>query len=220
MKTSLKYLFLAAAIAASAGVANAVPTLRVVTGTDVLKVADNNSLGTDLSALAGTVDWNGIFDGWNIKVDIGTVSGTLGSPSLSLQFNAINTTGSSAPLWLYFANDGLGPTQNGVVNASVSGDASGSVSYWASLTDVTGTTDLTSKGPFSGPSFSGSSSSAAFSSNLYKLVGTIEITGQSADGTLVLDDPAPVPDSGTTLMLLGAGLTGLGLVSRLRRRLS
>jgi VPDSG-CTERM motif len=218
MKTSLRYLFVAAAIAASAAVASAVPTLRVASGTSAMLVPDGSSL--DLNALTGTVDWNGTFAGWNITVDIGTASGTLATPDLNLQFSATSTSGSTAPLWLYFANDGLGATQNGVVDASISGDASGTVSYWASINPGTGSHTLTSGGPFSGLSFSGSSSSAAFSSALYQLIGTVEITGQGAKGTLDLSDPISVPDSGTTLMLLGAGLTGLGLVSRLRKRLS
>jgi VPDSG-CTERM motif len=218
MKTSLKYLFLGAAIAA---VANATPTLYINDGS-WLAVAGGS---TDTTVNYSGTGINGI---WDVTVDIGTVLGAQGSPELVLNFSATSKTNSSTALFLDFVDTNLGPTPNGYAAttfAATTSSGTGTLTYTTNITPAGGaTTVLTSGGPYSQPSFTINATSLPFSSaGLYTLGEVVRITsggqGYTVTGSLDLVDPVPVPDSGTTLMLLGAGLTGLGLVSRLRRRL-
>jgi hypothetical protein len=232
MKTSLKYLFLAAAIAAFAGMANATPMLVIYSGS-WLGIADGSALDSNLQS--GTIDYTGSLGNWTINVDTGVVGGSQTSPELSLTFSATSNSDSNGPLLLFFSNDNLGPAQNGTISTSISGKISGAgtVSYFNNLTP-SGTTAsllLTSAGPLIGDQngdYSSSVSGVPFSSEgFYSLTEAIKITnlgvGQTASGVFQLIDPPegiPVPDSGTTLLLLGAALTGLGLFSRSRKFLS
>jgi hypothetical protein len=228
MKTLLKYTFLTAAIAAFAGMANATPMLVIYSGS-WLVIADGCALDSNLQS--GVIDYTGSLGNWTINMGTAVVGGSQTSPELSLTFSATSNSDSNGPLLLFFSNDNLGPTQNGTISTSISGKISGAgtVSYFNNLTP-SGTTAsllLTAGGPLVGDQngdYSSSVSGVPFSSEgFYSLTEAIKITnlgvGQTASGVYsMIDPPVPVPDSGTTLMLLGAGLMGLSVVSRSRRR--
>jgi len=227
VKTFLKYLFLVTAIAGFAVIVHATPMLMVGVGSNSLHIADGSATAgaVDTNLTAGVIDWTGTMTGWNINFQQGLTGGSVESPELTLTFDATSLSDSSGPLWLYFTYDNLGPTTNGSAVTTITGHASGTgtVNYWATLNSGATWSTLNSGGPFRGLSFYDSSTSALFSSDGYTLKETIKITNpgsdQSVSGVLTLiDPPKAVPDSGTTLLLLGAGLTGLGLVSRLRKR--
>jgi hypothetical protein len=75
----------------------------------------------------------------------------------------------------------------------------------------------TSIGPFTGP-FSSSASGSAINSSLYSLTQVVRISatvgGQIATGDALLT----VPDTSTTIILLGAGLMGLAVFGRTRKQ--
>jgi len=95
MKTFLKYIVLAATIAAFAEMAYAIPTLRIYSGSAVL--VPDNSAG-DINPSLGQVTWLGQIGNFALTVDTGTSYpniGTLASPRLDLSFDA--TTSSTSP---------------------------------------------------------------------------------------------------------------------------
>jgi hypothetical protein len=217
MKSSLRYiLLLAATVTVLSGVANAVPTLKIWDGTTTISVADAS--GLDQSSLAGTVLWSGSIGSWTVSVDTGFTKPTLGSaghPVLDLSFSAVSATGGS--LWIAFSEDGF--TAPGSATGAIGGTASGSLSYQlfggASDTVLDMSHSLSPSSTYSGPFsalISGSAVGAAPYS-LTELVTIVQRTGGATSGDAMLT----VPDSGTTVMLLGAALTILGLFVRSRK---
>jgi len=218
MKT--KYIFLAAAIVAFSEMAYAIPTLRLYSGSPVL-VTDNGA--GDFNSASGQVTWIGSLGHWNLNVDTGTtypVLGTLASPKLDISFDA--TTISGGTLWIYFTDNGFGPTFGANSFASIGATTNGTVSYWVyggASNNLFDFSQLLYAGPFSGPSFSANDIGAAINNEgPYSITGLIKIVQSGAghtSGDIMFG--VGVPDGGTTLLLLGMGLTGLGLISRLRR---
>jgi hypothetical protein len=220
MKTFLKYTFLAATIAAFAVMANATPTLKIWTQQTGFLTITDNGVG-DVNATVGGIVWTGSIGSWSFNL-VGAVTypeiGSLAIPEMDLNFLATSSTGGT--LKILFSNDGFGPTVNQTSEANIGGTTQGSVSYKAfggvnnNLFDLS---NLLCAGPNTG-SFSADVIGAAVNNQgPYSLTSVITIT-QVGAGTSSGDVMLTVPDSGTTLLLLGAGLTGLGLISRLRRR--
>jgi hypothetical protein len=219
MKTFLRHIFLVAVIAGFAGMSHATPML-LVWGGSWLGVDDGSAL--DANSQAGVIDYSGTLGNWTINVDIGTVSGSQEYPVMNLTFAATSTIDSNTALYLYFSDDNLGPTLNGLVTTSLVGavDGKGTVSYSSNFlpSGATMATMLTAAGPFTG-SFSSSDNSIVNCDGLYRLTEVVAIkgldAGQSVSGVLHLDDPsARLPDGGTTALLLGFGLIGLSMVAR------
>jgi hypothetical protein len=184
-----------------------------------MTVADN-SVG-DANPATSQVTWIGSLGNWNLNVDTGTsfpVIGTLDSPQLDLSFDATTSTGGT--LWIYLSDNGFGPTFNVSTLANIGGTTGGTVSYWAfggASNNLFDTTQLLFAGPFNGPSFSADVAGAAINNaGPYSLTEVIEIT-QPGAGTSSGDAMLSVPDGGTTALLLGAGLLGLGVVASKRK---
>jgi len=78
---------------------------------------------------------------------------------------------------------------------------------------------ITTQGPFTGPAFSDLASAPVSFGAPYSLSG-IAVIRHTSGGTTSFDMSTSVPDGGTTVLLLGAGLMGLTLVSRSRKRRS
>jgi hypothetical protein len=227
MKTFLKYIFLAAAIAAFAGMANAIPTLTISSGGTTVMIVDNVS--NDLSSLPGYLLWSGAIGNWKVTTEIATtypLMGSAGNPYLDLTFNAVSS--GVGLLTMDFSADGF--TAGGNASAVIAGTMSGNVAYlgFASyqntstllttlpvFNDATLPPDGYSSSPFSGAI----TGNAVNNSEPYSLTEHILIY-ETGVGQITGDATLTVPDSGTTLMLLGAALTGLGLFSRSRKRLS
>jgi hypothetical protein len=221
MKKLYYYLGLAAAAVGLSSVANANPELKITDGVTTIIVVDNG-VG-DGSSVGGRIVWNGSIGVWTLNTDVGTtfpVIGTLSNPQLDLSFNAFSTTGGT--LTLTFSADGFGPTA-GTAVASIGGTAQGNVSYQTfggtnnTLLDTSHL--LTSQGPFGG-SFSGSVAGGTVTNvGPYALSQQLTIT-HSGSGITTGDALLTVPESGTSLLLLGAGLLGLALMAQFRPRLA
>lgn len=224
MKTLLKYLAVAAAIAGLTQVANAVPQLRVFDGTTTITISDNGA--GDSQAAGGQVVWVGSIGNWSLNVHTGTTYPAIGSltnPMLDLSFNA-TSGGTGGTLVISFSADGFGPTAGSTV-AAIGGTiaAGGSVTYntYGGNNNTLFSTSnlLTSQGPFAPGAFSGTVTGGSVNNaGPYSLTQVISITHGAGTFQSTGDALLTVPESGTSILLLGAGLTGLGLIARFRRR--
>jgi hypothetical protein len=222
MKTFIKHLVVAATIAGFVPLAQAIPQLKIFDGTTTIIVSDNG--GGDSSGTAGRIVWDGSIGNWTLNTDVGTTwpaIGTLSNPRLDLSFNAVSN-GLGGTLVITFSADGFGPT-NGSVAASIGGVTDGAVSYqtFGGTSNVNFDTSnlLTSQGPFAN-AFSGAVTGGTISNaGPYSLTERITIT-HAGSGITTGNALLQVPDSGTSALLLGAGLTGIGLMTRIRRRIA
>lgn len=220
MKSILQKLALAALAVGLTASVQALPSLRISDGTTTITIADNG-VG-DGNAASGVVMWSGTVGVWDINVNTGLTKPTQGSalnPYMDLNF--IDHSSAAGTLTLWFSETDFGPS-NGSALAHIGGTAQGSVSYstyWSSSNALFATsTLLTNQGPFAGGAYSGTSTAGPLNnSGPYSLTQVISLT-HSASGTTSGDAELSVPDSGTSILLLGAGLTGLGLFGRFRRR--
>jgi hypothetical protein len=224
MKISLKHLFLAGTIAGAAQIARAVPTLMITDGTNSVTIADGSSL--DSNSAAGAVSWNGSLDNWTLNFDTGLGYPAIGSPTspiLDLSFGAYTSTGGA--LWVYFSEDGF--TAGGSTLANIGGTTQGQVAFGTfggtsnTLFDHSASNLLTilpfTNGSYTGPVFSGTESGGTVGGGApYSLTEIIAIN-QVGAGLTTGDASLTVPDGGTTALLLGVGLLGLGVVASKRK---
>jgi hypothetical protein len=202
MKSKLiKFLIVAAVMASLSMTAQAVPTtaaIQVSSGASTVTIQDN--AGTDLSPSAGQIMWSGSINGWNLMVTVGDTKPILGSatsPQMDLTVTA-NTPG-AAPLTVRFTDTGFGPTAGSIISTHFN---NGTASETASvLVDPL-------NAQFGGlPATSINLASAPYS---ITLVDTFTVGTISADHRII----TTVPDGGTTVLLLGAALSALGLIKR------
>ncbi len=226
MKRILQTLAVAAAAIGLSATAHAVPTLYLSTdGVLWTTVATDQGVG-DSSPGVGQVTFIGSFGNFSLNVHTGTtypVIGSLTNPALDLSYNA--TSSAPGTLYVAFSANGFGPS-NGTPDASIGGTAKqgGSVEYFtyggSSNTLLDLSVLLTDSGVLSGTSYaSDHTGSAVNSAGPYSLTQVIKITATAGSQNITGDAGLSVPDSGTTVMLLGAGLTVLALFSRARKQL-
>jgi hypothetical protein len=139
---------------------------------------------------------------------------------LDLSFGAYTSTGGT--LWIEFSETGF--TGAGSASMSVGGTTDGALAVAGlggnsnALFDISDRLiRLPSTGMVSGQSFALTGSGAAVGSGPYSLTEYMVIS-QTGAGLTTGDVKLSVPDSGTTLMLLGAGLSVLGFAGSIRRR--
>jgi hypothetical protein len=204
MKNKISYLIAAAAVAGLAQVASATPSLPAglltadPTDAGGLYIYDTANGSSDFVGLSGTgVSTTAFSDAnWAIVVAIGdTVAGGV-NPTLDLDVDAVG----AGSLEVFYSVTGLGPTSNGYV--------------FAAGAPVGGTASIAAYGGNSNSAFDLSNPLGATgtisSSSLYSLTLADTLTGSIAS----LDTSISVPDGGTTVMLLGAVLSGLALLKR------
>jgi hypothetical protein len=226
MKTSLKYTLLAGAIATLAGFASATPEILITTNWSAQTSANTIIVTGDAST--GAVNFVGSLGSWNLNFDSGVTYPEIGSPTapqMDLTFAAFTQTGGN--LWIAFSQNGF--TGGGTSAASIGGTTSGALRFGAyggasnSLVDVSGSDFLLSLpaqigSNYVGGAFSGTATgNTIVGGNPYSLTELMVISQTGAGGTTG-DVVLSVPDSGTTLMLLGAGLSVLGFAGSIRRR--
>jgi hypothetical protein len=226
MKTLIKTLAVAAAIVGFTSAALAAPQLRISDGITTITITDGG-VG-DSQGAAGQVVWIGSLGNWNLNVHTGStfpVIGTLASPQMDITFNA-TSGGAGGTLTLSFSADGFGPTNSGT-QAHIGGTIAqgGSVSYatfgGTNNSNFSTVNQLTSQGPFGPVAFSSDVSGGTINNaGPYSLTQRVTITHGA--GTFQTTGDAlltTVPDSGMSVLLLGAGLTCLGALGRWRKKL-
>lgn len=218
MKNITNYLALGAVALGLTGAAQAVPTLSISDGVNpAIIVADG--AGNDSNANAGVVTWIGSTGVWTVNVDTGITKPNVGSnqnPYMDLAF--VDVSSAAGTLTLMFSETDF--TQLGSALASIGGTTAGNVTYatyWSASNNLFALDNLlSSQGPFGPGAFSGSVSAGLVTGQPYSLTQVITITHAGA-GTSSGDAELRVPDSGSTIALLGAALATLGLISRRRK---
>lgn len=220
MKNITKYLALGAIALGFSGVAQAVPTMKISDGISTITVSDN--LAGDANAAAGLVTWVGSIGVWNINVNTGVTKPAFGNadnPYMDLNF--VNGSSSGAgTLTIWFSETDF--TKNGTAAARIGGTVAlgGTVSYetyYDTANALFGNSGaLTNQGPFAGAFSASATGGPVIDPNVYSLTQKITITHGQA-GVSSGDAELTVPDSGSTIALLGAALATLGLISRRRK---
>jgi hypothetical protein len=196
-----------------------------------LTISDSTTTVTLTSASGLVIYGNPNFDGlWSVVISTGETKPAIGgvaNPVFDLNVQA-TSLGGAVPannLVIKFSDNGFGPTAGnfqGVLSGHVVSGTGQPVTYntYYDAGDITGatTTLLTTLGPLPGPGYNGAATGGPVNQALYSISQVLTI-GVNAVGTpggsYSLDASlASVPDGGTTVMLLGAALSGLALLRR------
>jgi hypothetical protein len=201
-------------------IANAVPTLTISDGTTTVTILDNGA--GDQSATAGWVLWSGNFGVWDVIVDTGITKPIGGfsaiNPGLDLGFQVSSTAAGS--LTMTWSDTDFGPWSGGFaadIGGTLAAGASISYStYYSKANTVPAGTPLTS----TLSSFSGAAANVGNLGFPYSLSEVVILTQRQAgvsSGNAELHG-VPVPDAGSTLILLGTTMSMLGVYDRSRRK--
>ena len=223
----LKMLAVALAAVAVTGSALAIPTIIVTDGI----------LGATVSAATGIVSYsNTAFDSaWDIVITSGLTKPALGSatsPIEDIQIQATSTkVGPAGPLTVYLFDNGFGPT-SGSYLAAITGhvitgsgatvtfntyyNLNNSVPTLSGATVTGGTTSSLTTLTLPASIYNGSASASPGNlANPFSLVEVVSIGTGGLQTAYSLDASITgVPDGGTTIMLLGAALSGLAFLRR------
>jgi hypothetical protein len=214
-----KTLMVALGAVAMTGSALAIPTLIISDGTTSTSVTSANGI-----VQYSTANFDGA---WSVVISSGTTKpadGSATNPFMDLSITATALTLSPARnLTISFFDTGYGPF-NGSLAAILSGHVTTGTgqavsynTYWSALNAGATTTLLTASGSLS-PAFYNSSQTGSISdANPFSITQVVTINGTATGpgGSYSLDASlSSVPDGGTTVMLLGAALSGLAFLRR------
>jgi len=201
MKSRLIKLLIVGAVIAFVGSSVTVraqtAAIELLSGASTIVVQDNG-VGDTSSAL-GDIQWNGSINGWTIVVTTGDSKPILGSAaSPQMDLSVTSATPGAGALTVEFTDTGF--TGNGaIINTTNGGNNGTSVETASVLVDPTDT------------QFGGSpATSVGVSPYSLTIVDCFTVGTVSADDRVSVS----VPDGGMTVLLLGAALTGLGLLKR------
>lgn len=218
MKNITNYLALGAIALGVSGAAYAVPTLKLVTSDATITVSDFGA--NDVNGAAGAVTYVGaVGSNWTINVDTGITKPAMGSPNnpyMDLAFQ--NLSAGAGTITLYFSETDF--TLLGSALANIGGTTGGTVTYqtyWSASNTLFALDNLlTNQGPFTAGAFSGTQAAGIVTGAPYSLTQVITIT-HTGQANTTGDAELRVPDSGSTIALLGAALAAMGLISRRRK---
>ena len=218
----LKLLAVGLGVIALTGSALAIPTLII---------SDGIGAAVTVTDASGVVHYsNTSFDGaWSVVISTGLTKpaqGSAANPFFDLAIQATSLTFSPTHnLTITFFGTDFGPAA-GSLQAIMSGHVSAGtgqpVSYntfYSSLNAGALTTALTASGSLAPPNYNSIVTGAVIPGGLnpYSITQVVTIggAGTGPGGSYTLDASlSGVPDGGTTVMLLGAALSGLALLRR------
>lgn len=201
MKNSIKYLTAAAVALGLNGVAFATPALELLSGASANTVTIQDNGAGDLNSASGAIAWLGTINGWTVTITSGAtkpIQGSTVSPNMDLDVQA---TGGSGLLTVMFTDTDFGPTSGLIFNP---GSNVGTSTATAAAYYSTGNGQFVTTG--------GTIPTSLLLANPYSITIVDTFT---APGTVSLDDRVTAaPDGGSTVMLLGAALSTVGLLRK------
>jgi hypothetical protein len=210
MKNLMKTTLVTLGVLSGVSLATATPTLTLADNLGHTVTISDGGLH-DSNPLPGAVTWVGSLGSWKLNVTTGVSKPVVGSPwAPELDLNSVDaTTRAGGVLTITLSDSGF--FQDGVARAIIGGTSAGSVAYKTFVNS----TQLTSQAFGQGP-FSGTASGLVSASGPYSLSEQV-IISQHGAGISSFDANLTVPDSGSTMALLGFGLLA---VESLRRKLN
>lgn len=194
--------------------------MKLIAGATEITVADGGA--NDVNGAAGAVTYVGaVGANWTINVDTGITKPAFGAadaPYMDLAFQ--NLSAGAGTITLMFSETSftlLGSALANIGGTTPSGATVSYKSYWSASNSLFALDNLLTDLSFNGPgAFSGTQANGIVTGAPYSLTQVITITHAGA-GNSTGDAELRVPDSGSTLALLGAALAAMGLISRRRK---
>ena len=230
MKCFSKYAAAALLVLTSAGLAmpaNAIPTLRLTQGTNVVIVEDNDA--NDVNNLDGAVAYAGPVGDYSLTSSIGLtkpILGTPSQPSIDLLSIQLSSSSASSIIEVAFTDTGFsnaGPTIT--LPSLIGGTTNGSIRYqtFASLTNTAFATDIliSDSGVLGSGAFAFTDYATIALQGLYSLTTVVTVThganlvNSSFNATVVISEPAQISMTTLSGVLF---IAGFGAHRRQRRR--
>jgi hypothetical protein len=209
-------MFTLAALASVATV-QAVPTIDLN--------VDGNDLGTStVSFGAGTV-FAGASEGTSYTIDVGAITGTSAFPAMTIQ-STDDSTGPIGTIIITLSDTDFGPTTGGVIASEVAQETptpppitSMSFNSYYSTSNLLFAEDtpLTSYSTTVLPTANVYQYGAIVAPAVYSLTEVLTISGTTPGEIQLQAGVTATPDGGTTALLVGAGLLGLGFIAQRRK---